>query len=656
MTSITKTLTLLIVLGLICSCTPSEPRKVRKGCLDCHPELVEKYATGHVHQPVAAGECKKCHRPHGMVGGVYLRTPQPELCLGCHEQLKKELMGIDAEHLHRPLITDKCTLCHQPHNAENGFLLDKPAAQSCFNCHDEAQFTKSNQHQPLLDEGCQSCHDAHGSANGDLLKEPVEKICQRCHDLDDNGFTQKHAGYPVKNGCLSCHDVHSSERPALLRPVLHQPTAELACSKCHLAADSETPFALKSAGSDLCRSCHDVESKAQSDPLAHPPVQEGECLGCHAPHASDFRGMTIKDTGSLCLGCHQFKGLEDTPKGLQKKGDKPLHEPLLKGDCLACHEAHQPHPGEKNLLRDNVDKLCSSCHDTAAASHRIEHPPTAVCHTCHQPHESKEPALLIKSQRQLCSSCHENIMEEFSLNSQHRPFVAGDCGACHTLHGGDLEQLLQVQAKDLCQRCHQQVENQRTDAFRHQPFKDGDCLKCHAVHSADEPYLLAGSGEILCLGCHAEQRPSPDDKVVHKPVAVFNCIACHNAHGIDRKAFLLQDEPTLCLRCHDIDRDWKSGSSHQPAASGDCEACHAAHFGDRQKLLLAEPFALCSKCHELDRESFKKSHQGIGWGSKQCLNCHDPHGAPAPGEGLLLPYRHKPFNDQECSSCHGGNS
>jgi hypothetical protein len=68
------------------------------------------------------------------------------------------------------------------------------------------------------------------------------------------------------------------------------------------------------------------------------------------------------------------------------------------------------------------------------------------------------------------------------------------------------------------------------------------------------------------------------------------------------------------------------------------------------------PFALCSKCHDLDRESFKKGHQGIDWGRKECLSCHDPHGAPAPGDGLLLPYQHQPFKDQECSSCHGGNS
>ena len=656
MISTGKIISLIMVLGLLVSCNQVEPRKARKGCLDCHPELVDKYATGKVHKPVADGQCRKCHRPHGMVGGVYLKSPQPELCFSCHRELKEELKKIKPERLHKPLTQNKCTYCHQPHNAGNDFLLDKPVAKSCFACHDEARFRKANQHQPLLEGGCQTCHDAHGTAFADMLAAPPDTTCKSCHELEDKAFIASHAGYRVTSGCLGCHDVHSSDKPALLRSELHPPTAELACGECHFEPGAKDPFALKKEADQLCAGCHDVKAGALADPRAHPPVSQGKCLDCHAPHASDYRGMTIKDTGSLCLDCHQFNGLEVGPRGVQKKGLAPLHDPLLQGDCLACHNAHQPHAGEDNLLRDNPDKLCLNCHDSFSTEPLVKHPPTLQCHTCHQPHESEEPGLLRRSQRRLCSSCHENIMEEFSLNSQHRPFVAGDCSACHTPHGGKYAKLLQTSPEMLCQRCHQKTADERNQAHRHQPFKEGNCRQCHKVHSSSEPYLLTGNGETLCLGCHEDLRPTAADTVVHAPVSGFNCIACHNGHGLDRDAYLLQDKPALCLRCHDIDRDWKKGRGHQPAQTGDCEACHLSHFGSRPQLLRDTPFGLCAKCHELDQKAFKASHQGVGWGKKDCLSCHDPHGAPAPGEGLLLPYRHQPFADQECSSCHGGNS
>ncbi len=649
-------LCLLLFFMATISCTTQEPRKVRKGCLDCHPELVEKYAVGIVHQPVKEGQCKKCHRPHGLVGGVYLRTPQPGLCLGCHKQLAEELSGLKGEQLHQPLTKGDCSLCHQPHNAANKFLLEKPAAESCFTCHEISVFNKSFKHQPLLEEGCRSCHNPHGSTLPDLLVEPEKDLCRRCHDLEATRFKDRHGGYAVVSGCLTCHDVHSADNAALLRPVLHQPVSELECQECHLDAAQAEPFALKAAGSALCRDCHETESMARADDTAgHEPVAQGECLNCHSPHASDFRGMTLMATGPLCLSCHEFEQLESGEKGLQKKGSGTLHQPLLEGGCLGCHQAHQAEAGQEKLLRKSADQLCQKCHAEVAKSPQVEHPPAAACHTCHQPHESREAGLLVESQRRLCSGCHDNIMEQFSQKSLHRPFVAGDCSACHTPHGGEHKALLQVPQKDLCQKCHQQLEAERHESFSHKPFKEGNCRLCHRVHSSDEPFLLNGSGEDLCLGCHQEQRPLSAYKVVHQPVAGFNCMACHDGHGQDRKANLLQDQPALCLRCHQIDRDWQAGRAHQPVLAGSCDACHAPHFGKRRGLLHKESVQLCWDCHDSDVESFKKSHQGIGWGRQECLGCHDPHGAPAPGDGLLLPYAHEPFQEKECQACHRGD-
>ncbi|MBN2808875.1 MAG: cytochrome C, partial [Deltaproteobacteria bacterium] len=239
---------LLACLFILFSCTTQEPRKVHKGCLDCHPELVEKYAAGKVHQPVKEGECKKCHRPHGMVGGVYLRTPQPGLCFECHKSLAKDLSGLTREQLHQPLTKGDCTLCHQPHNSSAEFLLDKAASESCFSCHDKTPFRKSFQHRPLLEGGCRSCHDPHGSTRPHLLIEAETDLCRRCHALEEPKFKARHGNYPVNSACLTCHDVHSADNANLLRPVLHQPVSALECRECHADASPTQPFMLKAEG------------------------------------------------------------------------------------------------------------------------------------------------------------------------------------------------------------------------------------------------------------------------------------------------------------------------------------------------------------------------------------------------------------------------
>ena len=644
-----------VALGLLLiACTPAREtaRKTRKGCLDCHPKMAEKFTAGKAHEPLE--KCGKCHRPHGLVGGVYLRKPPPALCYQCHAELARKLQAIAPAKRHAPVATGNCGACHDPHNAPGEGLLKKNGEQLCFECHQAEEFERKIRHQPL-EKGCGTCHQPHAGKFPGLLESSPDELCRRCHDTEDQGFRKRHGDYPVAGHCLNCHEVHSADNPGLLKAVTHNPVKELACGDCHREQQAKTPFALQKKGAELCRECHDTESLAAANPDAHPPVAEGKCLKCHDPHASRYPGMTRRPLTKLCLECHQFDRLKTDKQGEVKAtpGSGSLHQPLAENGCLACHQAHLPEPGQKQLLKAESNALCGRCHADISQPAAYPHPPATEgrCDLCHLPHESLEPGLLKVNQRRLCAECHENVDREMADSSLHPPFARGNCSGCHTPHGGAQPRLLVTESQKLCGRCHQEIEEERSKEHRHQPFAEGNCRLCHEVHAAGEPFLLKGDGRKICLDCHQEYADGgPDRPVTHAPVAAFNCQACHNAHGSDQPAFLLQKEPGLCLRCHQVNRYWDQGRAHQPAAEGQCESCHQPHFSRRAGLLDRSPAELCAQCHKFDEAGFKAKHQGIGPGRHHCLECHDPHGSPEPG--LLLPVGHKPFLEGRCQACH----
>lgn len=151
-------------------------------------------------------------------------------------------------------------------------------------------------------------------------------------------------------------------------------------------------------------------SKAQSAPAepekpryySHPMWFEGQCDVCHegsnlftfqAPTAGSsaqservffsgggMPGALKMPANRLCGGCHVDK------TGLRAIKDQLwLHNPTAKGDCLACHDAHQSKIS--GILRKPAQELCMSCHKqealAAVSAHRLEDKPCLDCHTNH---------------------------------------------------------------------------------------------------------------------------------------------------------------------------------------------------------------------------------------------------------------------------------
>ena len=85
--------------------------------------------------------------------------------------------------------------------------------------------------------------------------------------------------------------------------------------------------------------------------------------------------------------------------------------------CEFCHTSHM---GSGTLLNEDVNELCSGCHQERLqkGEHKVGMSPSMVvrdlplysgkmaCPTCHDPH-SKTPSMLRKPARELCCSCHD---------------------------------------------------------------------------------------------------------------------------------------------------------------------------------------------------------------------------------------------------------
>jgi predicted CXXCH cytochrome family protein len=237
----------------------------------------------------------------------------------------------------------------------------------------------------------------------------------------------------------------------------HPPFAGGSCDTCHQPAKDGKVVLTQSDSKALCVTCHAEQAeKIEKAKVQHPGAQ-GECVACHNPHAGKTPGFIQPDPVNACLACHS-----DQAEQFKKAH---LHQPAFGQSCAICHE---PHGGDnEHLLRAKGNALCMECHGPDSHPQSLEsehvitifngtvklpddyyvknkvailpvryglghpvegHPvadvmdPTNVtkvktpmsCLTCHQPHSSAQPDLLVKDQTNnmaFCDNCHKNRLD-----------------------------------------------------------------------------------------------------------------------------------------------------------------------------------------------------------------------------------------------------
>jgi DmsE family decaheme c-type cytochrome len=275
--------------------------------------------------------------------------------------------------------------------------------------------------------------------------------------------------------CTICHD-ESWRVPVL---TIYQ-------TKHGVKADERTPG---------CQSCHGESTEHQSDPgNKSPDVVFG---------AKSKKLSSAEARNAACLTCHESRVLP------RANWSGSQHE--TRGvACTDCHEAHAPVQRVFNKLTQ--PDVCFFCHKTQRAQiHRFSRHPIAegkvTCSSCHNPHGSTGPTLLVKnSVNETCYTCHAEKRGPFLW--EHSP-VVDDCTSCHTPHGSNLTALLKTRPPMLCQSCHSgdhgknlysganlpngnvTTVNGRLPLASQSPPAQGNsrgCLNCHSlVHGSNHP-------------------------------------------------------------------------------------------------------------------------------------------------------------------------
>lgn len=286
----------------------------------------------------------------------------------------------------------------------------------------------------------------------ELKSSEINCLTSKCHS---NMGQYKVLHKPLKaKGCVVCHQVINSDVKNKKLPANHLNIA--------LAIDEQQ--------SAVCKECH-VEwmAKLNKKNHHHSAIDKNGCTGCHNPHGGDApKFLKVKPINQeLCLSCH--KKNENWEKGDKEVAHRAMS---VKNKCFNCHEIHAS--DRPKLLKDEVVKLCSSCHeDTIAPKENGSiHPPVekGECLKCHSQHYASKEGLLeknfeggeeqvknIEKSFELCLSCHnpfkatqfrngqKNLHESHTLikdNAKKR-----SCSVCHDVHVSSQKKLIKTSFK-----------------------------------------------------------------------------------------------------------------------------------------------------------------------------------------------------------------
>lgn len=119
-----------------------------------------------------------------------------------------------------------------------------------------------------------------------------------------------------------------------------------------------------------------------------------------------------------------------------------VHKPFAEDKCTACHT-------ETGTLLASARRTdgCLECHKGVKTEKLVMHGPvaTGACLSCHAPHESTVPGLLLASGQTLCTGCHERAT--LSLRATAHRNSRRNCLDCHYGHGGPGQFLLKPDAE-----------------------------------------------------------------------------------------------------------------------------------------------------------------------------------------------------------------
>lgn len=344
------------------------------------------------------------------------------------------------------------------------------------------------------------------------------------------------------------------------------------------------------------------------------------CQGCHAGAQDSTRSFW--PAASDCANCHDGT--------IEKKVDWSPPTGPRPSNLRFNHLVHTRKAGER-LSRDSV--VCTSCHLAQGAPwmrvRRSEVPRCLACHGVKAEH--------LAAANTTCGTCHLTLPEATALSREriahfpappyhfdasfplaHADFAQPPPGDSAS-HTGVSRSCATCHARDFCVSCHVNApEVPAIQALAPDPRSLAIEVKLDAPVSHAAPEFIKRHGQVVrrdpqsCAACHTRE----------------SCLTCHVA------------QPAVAVAMHAAGPGRGPGASvnrHRPTTHGD-------DFTDRHAPVASAAPRSCAACHA----------------RADCLDCHRPNAASAPGyhpAGFLSRHPASAYaRETTCAECHNSGA
>ena len=353
-------------------------------------------------------------------------------------------------------------------------------------------------HGGPLNVECTSCHDPHDNRYGNFLVMDLstqkDALCTTCHakkgwsaSAHQTGGTRyggATATEVAQNGCVNCHVPHNAQQGMdLLKLTSTGAGTDTNCTAaCHNGTGPYSDIAAEF--NPVGRYVHPLTYDAGAD--AHTPDEtlplsgakkHVHCIDCHNPHETSWTNAPLDANNAPAVN-----GVLAGVRGVDEGGatvDPAVDEYQV---CFRCHSGTSAENGDFNDATLKVTRVYESTDESKRFSSGAfsTHPVTLAgngsspnllstaqttsgyiyCASCHQPHGSTEPHMLLARNQDdfstglstsypLCYSCHSEsyLMNTASSAQLHQNHVFGQypsdpgntqqvsCSICHDPHG-----------------------------------------------------------------------------------------------------------------------------------------------------------------------------------------------------------------------------